>query len=560
LVSPGLYGFLISVVSMLVLGEQPARQAPSLGRISFPTSGAAQAQAPFVRGVLLMHSFEYDDAIEAFRLAQKIDPGFAMAYWGEALSYNQPLWYNEDVAKARAVLARLAPTRDARQAKAPTAREKAYLDAVEHLSGDGAKAARDRAYADRMAAITRQFPEDDEAAALYALALLATIREGERNTAVSLQAGGIASAILEKNPEHPGAAHYALHAFGDGEHAALGLKAARIYARIAPASSHARHMPSHIFLPLGMWDEAVASDESSFAASVDRVKRLGLSMAQADFHSLGWLHYEYLQQGRFAKAREVMKTVESALAAPTRPRQPSNPNPTNPPDPRDLPDLSGHTGHVESEIGRGYGAMSLKSELASMKARLVMEAADWARMKGQASFDNIDELFVLGVASVPLNDRGRAEAALEHLSTAATTLADRDAREVAQIMAAELDGLMRLARNDRPGALAALARGARLEARRPKPIARPYPVKPAGELYGEILLGTGDAAAAVVQFKASLARTPRRAASLLGLARAASTAGQTKLAADTARDFLKAWHMADKDRPELAEARALTKP
>ena len=523
-----------------VLAAQPP---PSLGRISFPTSGSAQAQTSFVRGVLLLHSFEYDDAIEAFRQAQRVDPGFAMAFWGEALSYNQPLWYNEDVTKARGVLARLAPTRAARETKAPTAREKAYLDAVERLFGDGAKAARHRAYTDRMSELTRQFPEDEEASALYALALLATIPEGERNAAVSLKAGGIASAILEKNPEHPGAAHYALHAFGDGEHAAMGLKAARIYARIAPASSHARHMPSHIFLPLGMWDEAVASDESSFAASVDRVKRLGLSMAQADFHSLSWLHYEYLQQGRFAKAREVMRTVEQAIAAPAPSR----------------PTLPAHPAHVESEIGRGYGEMSLKSELASMKARLVMEAADWAQMKGQASFDNIDELFVLGVASVPLNDRGRADAALEHLSTAATTLPNRDAREVAQIMAAELDGLMRLARNDRPGALAALARGAQLEARRPKPVARPYPVKPAGELYAEILLGTGDAAAAVVQFKASLARTPRRAVSLLGLARAASAAGQTKLAADTARDFLKAWHLADKDRPELAEARALAR-
>jgi len=327
----------------------------------------------------------------------------------------------------------------------------------------------------------------------------------------------------------------------------MGLEAARTYARIAPASSHARHMPSHIFLPLGMWDEAVASDESAFAASVDRVKRRGLSMAQADFHSLGWLHYEYLQQGRFAKAREVMRTVERAIAAPALPAPPALPVPPTPHD------------HVESEIGRGYGTMSLKSELASMKARLVMENADWAQMKGQANFDNIDELFVIGVASVPLNDHGRADAALEHLRTAATTLPDRDAREIAQIMAAELDGLMRLARNDRAGALASLARGAELEARRPKPVARPYPVKPAAELYGEILLGTGDSAAALVQFKASLARTPRRAASLLGLARAASAAGLRTLAAETARDFLKAWHLADKDRPELAEARELAR-
>ena len=502
-----------------------------------------QAQAPFVRGVLLLHSFEYDDAIEAFRQAQRIDPGFAMAYWGEALSYNQPLWYNENVDKARAVLARLAPTRAARQAKTPTAREKAYLDAVERLFGDGAKPARDRAYADRMADITRQFPDDDEAAALYALALLATIPEGERNTTVSLNAGAIASAILRKNPEHPGAAHYALHAFDDGEHAAMGLEAARTYARIAPASSHARHMPSHIFLPLGMWGEAAASDESSFAASVARVQRLGLSMAQADFHSLSWLHYEYLQQGRFAKAREVMKTVERAIV----PSPPAHPGPP------------AHAAHVESEIGRGYGTMSLKSELASMKARLVMETADWMQMKGQASFDNIDELFVLGVASVPMNDRGRADAAFEHLSTAATTLPDRDAREIARIMAAELDGLMRLARNDRPGALASLARGAQLEARRPKPVARPYPVKPAGELYGEILLGTGDASAAVVQFKASLARTPGRALSLLGLARAASAAGLRADAVKAAKDFLAVWHLADPDRPELAEARALAR-
>ena len=306
-----------------------------------------------------------------------------MAYWGEALSYNQPLWYNEDVGKARAVLARLAPTRAARQAKAPTAREKAYLDAVERLFGDGGKAERDRAYAEAMAAITRQFPDDEDAAALYALALLATRPSGERDTAVSLKAGGIASAVLAKNPEHPGAAHYALHAFDDGEHAAMGLKAARIYARIAPASSHARHMPSHIFLPLGMWDEAVASDESAFAASVDRVKRLGLSMAQADFHSLSWLHYEYLQQGRFAKARELMRTVERAIAAPhadpwaarqirSRP---------DPPGPRDLP---GHTGHAESEIGRGYDAMSLKGELASMKARLVIETARLGADEGAA--------------------------------------------------------------------------------------------------------------------------------------------------------------------------------
>ncbi len=378
-----------------------------------------------------------------------------MAYWGEAMCHNQALWFNESVEKARAVLAKLAPARAARQAKAPTGREKGYLDAVERLFGDGDKAQRNRAYADRMAELTRQFPDDDEAAALYALSLLGTIPSGQRDPVTSLKAGNIASAILKKNQEHPGAAHYALHAFDDGEHAAMGLQAARIYARIAPASSHARHMPSHVFLPLGMWDEAVASDEASFAASVERVKRLGLSMAQADFHSLSWLHYEYLQQGRFAKAREAMKTVEQAHASASRPVLPLLPFP---------PIMH----HVESEIGRGFSSMSLKSELGSMRARLIVESGSWGDMRGQGSFENIDELFALGYAALKLGDQGRTEAAVEHLSNASKSVPDADARAIAGIMAAELDGLLRTARGDRAGGLAALARAAAAEAARPE--------------------------------------------------------------------------------------------
>jgi tetratricopeptide (TPR) repeat protein len=532
-------------------GAVLAAQVPPqpLGRISFPTSGSAQAQPLFVRGVLFLHSFEYDDAIDAFRQAQKADPRFAMAYWGEALTYNQPLWFNEDVAKARAVLARLGPTAAARLATAPTAREKLYLGAVETLYGEGAKAVRDRAYMERMAELVRLHPDDDEASAFCALALLATIPAAERNQTVSLKAGNLALAILRKNPLHPGAAHYALHAFDDGEHAALGLEAARTYARIAPASSHARHMPSHVFLPLGMWDEAVASDESAFAASVASARRKGLSASQYDFHSLSWLQYEYLQQGRFTKAREAMAQIERALGAGGSGRSGGSSGAGG----------AGEHQHVESEIGKGFNPISLKSELASMKARLVVESGDWALMKGQGSFDNIDELYALGVASVRLGDRGRADAALEHLGNAAKSVPDRDAREIAQIMREELDGVMRESGGDKVGALSALARAAALEAKRPTPIARPYPVKPAAELYGEALLRAGDATAAASQFRASLTRTPRRASSLLGLARASKVAGKPAAAAKTAKEFLAAWHIADPGRPELAEMRALAR-
>lgn len=522
-------------------GQSPAQP---LGRISFPTSAAAAAQPAFIRGVLLLHSFEYDDAIAAFREAQRLDSGFAMAYWGEAMCFNQPLWFNESLPSARAALARLAPTRAARAARAPTAREQGYLDTVELLFGDGNKVARDRAYLDRMAQLSRVYPDDDEAAAFYALALLATIPEGRRNPALSLQAGTIASAILKKNPEHPGAAHYALHAYDDGEHAALGLPAARTYARIAPASSHARHMPSHVFLPLGMWDEASASDESAFAASVERARQKGLSAAQHDFHALGWLQYEYLQQGRFAMARELLKPVEQAMAA----------NPVAPGPPMSV---TGHLAHSESEIGRGFNTISLKSERASLRARLIIESGQWEEMKGQGSFDNVDELFALGVSSVKIGDLARAAAAVEQLQGAQRAAPDADNRRLAQIMTAQVDGLLQLASGKKPAALAALAAAATLEAGLPKPIARPYPIKPAGELYAEALLATGEAAAAVKQFQVALGRTPRRAASLLGLARAAKAAGMLAERARAAKEFLAVWHHADTGRPELAEARAM---
>ena len=218
-----------------------------------------------------------------------------------------------------------------------------------------------------------------------------------------------------------------------------------------------------------------------------------------------------------------------------------------------------HANHVESEIGRGYGTLSLKSELASMRARLVVESGAWSDMKDKGSFDNIDELFALGEAGVRLGDLARADAAVEHLGTAAKTVPDTDAREIAAIMGAELDGLLRIARRDRAGGLAALQRAAALEAKRPRPIARPYPIKPAGELCAEALLDSGDAAAAIAEFQKALARTPRRAASLLGLARAYEKAGGVAEAAKTAKEFLAVWHLADANRPELGEARRLAR-
>jgi len=533
---------LLALLGVAGLGAQ----SPQPGRISFPTSEAGLAQAAFERGVVYLHNFEYDEAILAFREAQKLSPGFAMAFWGEALSYTQPLWYNDQLPRARDVLTRLGPTAAARAGKAPTAREKAYFAAIEPLFGPGDRIVRFRAFADRLAVVARDYPGDDEARVFQALALLATIPEGTRNPEISLKAGALASDVLKRNPQHPGAAHYVLHAYDDGEHNAMALPAARIYAKLAPQSSHALHMPSHAFLPLGMWDDAAASDEASFAASVAWVKRTGRTVNQQDFHSLSWLHYEYLQQGRFAKARETAAVVSRALdetmgtGSNARTRG------------ADMP-----AGHMASEIGRGYDAAGLRNELAGMRARSVIEGSDWHLMKGGATFDNVDELFALGLSSVANDEYGRADSALSELKKASGTVPDRDAAEVASIMADEVSALLSIARGRPEEGLTVLARAAVREAARPKPIARPYPPKPAGELYAEALAGLGQPAAAEAEFRKVLQRLPRRPVSLLGLARAAAAAGDTAEARRASTEFLAIWHAADADRPEIAEARRL---
>jgi tetratricopeptide (TPR) repeat protein len=215
--------------------------------------------------------------------------------------------------------------------------------------------------------------------------------------------------------------------------------------------------------------------------------------------------------------------------------------------------------HIESEIGRGYGSFSLKGELASMRARLVVESGSWTEMKGRTSFDNVDELFALGLASVKLGDEARAEAAFDQLQQARSAAPDEDNRQLAQVMTAEVAGLLQLARGQKAEALRSLQIGAAMEAQRPRPIARPYPIKPAAELYAEALLAAGDARGAVAQFQTALVRTPRRAQALIGLARAAQAAGQRDLAVKTAREFIAMWHGADPGRKELDDARAIAK-
>ena len=276
--------------------DQPGR----LGTITFPTSGSPGAQGDFIRGVLYLHSFEYDEAAEEFRKAQQKDPGFVMAYWGEAMTHTHPIWNEQDLPAARAALTRLGPTPAARAARASTPRERAWLEAVEILYGEGSKPRRDTLYQAAMARVAADYP-DDEATTFHALAIMG-LSQAVRNVDAYMRAGALALPVFQRNPDHPGAAHYVIHAFDDPTHAILGLDAARAYSVIAPGAAHAQHMTTHIFLALGMWPEVIS--QNIIASGPDR------SQWQPG-HYTYWLHYGLLQAGRVDEAAALLDTLKT---------------------------------------------------------------------------------------------------------------------------------------------------------------------------------------------------------------------------------------------------------
>src|SRR5215471_15603738 len=284
-------------------------QQTTLGKVDFPTSGSEKAQAHFLRGVAALHSFWFEEALDEFHESTRIEPDFMMGYWGEAMAYNHPLWAEQDTEAGRKTVAKIKDNGKA------TPKERAYLNAVKILYGEGDKLTRDIAYSAAMEKAYKDYPDDQEVACFYALSLLGTVRPGDKGYRRQALAGAIAMEVFKKNPDHPGAAHFIIHAFDDPDHAILALPAARRYAEIAPDAHHARHMPSHIFLQLGMWPEAAASNESAWAVSKAWVQRKGLPLGAQDYHSLHWLLYVYLQQGRYSKADDLLAIKQKDMAA-----------------------------------------------------------------------------------------------------------------------------------------------------------------------------------------------------------------------------------------------------
>ena len=533
-----------TILAFLLVTTVNAQQS-QLGRVDFPTSGSPAAQAHFLRGLAALHSFWYEEAIEAFRESTKVDPDFMMGYWGEAMTYNHPLWSEQDLAAARQVVAKI------KDSPKLTDRERAYLNAVKSLYGDGDKRARDVAYSAAMEKIYRAYPEDLDAAAFYSLSLLGLMRPGEKGYRLQAQAGAIALAVYEKNPNHPGAAHYIIHAFDDPDHAILALPAARRYADIAPEAHHARHMPSHIFLQLGMWPEAAASNESAWESSDSWMKRKKLPLSVRDYHSLHWLLYAYLQQGRYSKAEELLKLMKQVMTEST----------------------------YDNKLRPDY----YENNYANMAAAFVVETERW---------DLATELFPMSKAPAPseqAQDGGHgthgsspmtsgSSTANASSPTANTTRYSSASRTVPPFIralsaairgsvTAELDGIRGLevsavgaaTKGDFKTAIELMQKATALEEETGAPSGPPSLIKPTHELFGEILLRAGKPADAAAQFHTALLRQPNRARSLLGLARAAAQSGDQTTATATYAKFLDQWKQADEGLPELREARDYVK-
>ena len=539
---------ILFICVLCLLGSNLYAQESQLGRVEFPTSGSEKAQAYFLRGLAALHSFWYEEALEAFRESTKAEPDFAMGYWGEAMAHNHPLWSEQDISAARAVLAKIKETPKL------TERERAYIAALRRLYGDGDKRSRDAAYSLAMEKIYLDHPDDLDAAAFYSLSLLGRVTGEDKSYRLQARAGAIALEVYKKNPNHPGAAHYIIHAFDDPEHAILALPAARRYASIAPEAHHARHMPSHIFLQLGMWPETAASNESAWEASDAWMKRRNLSLSVRDYHSLHWLLYAYLQQGRYNKAEQLLSLMKKVMSESTY-------------DNKLRPD------YYENNYANMAAAFIVETERWNLATELFpTEPSAVAPGKtqgkettmgggihgghGGGAGPTVDATATVRTsrasAVLPVFVRGLAAAVNGSGSTASTA----GSPGIRELGVAALSASMK---KDHDKAIALMKQATALEEQMSAPYGPPTLVKPTHELFGEILLRAGKPAEAAAQFKTALLRQPNRARSLLGAARAAAQSGNHAAATAAYTTLLEQWKQADENLPELREARDFLK-
>jgi len=481
------------VFSMCLLGAFStsafSADLEQIGTFEFPTSASGEAQRHFTLGVGYLHSFGWKQARTEFRKAQEIDPDFALAYWGESLTYNHPLIpVLQDPDSPQDTLNRLGSTSEERLSKAPTNREKGFLRAAEAFAfTEGSLGDKRLAWMYAMLDLYEEFPEDREVIAFTAVAMLsgATVSKDNRvlnnfltesGTEISMQAGAMAMDIFRENPNHPGAAHYIIHSFDHPTYAPLALSAAEKYASIAPAVSHARHMPTHIFIQHGMWDRVAEWNDSAFLAGWDLWEPGDAAGDQN--HSSDWGQYGDLQRGNFDRSEMWINRASDVLA-------------NNPGD------------------GRSTGTLK------TMKARHIIETENWETYELTDSL-NSDELLALGLSAANLGDLDLAQAVADRLEDLSS---QSPSNTTLNLISMEISALTMFKKGQEEEAVALLMEAVSVAENQSPPRGAASPLKPVHELAGDLLLTMGSHDKAAELYETSLGRMANRPRALLGAAR-----------------------------------------
>jgi len=531
---PALFFFATFASTALADDEQTQHHhedltATQLGTVTFPVSCAPDVQKPFERGVALLHSFWYEEAEKEFQQIAIDDPHCVMAHWGVAMSLWHQLWNNPD---AKVIQRGLDEVHEAKTTDGPTtAREKAYIAAIATFYNNSKKLnheARAKAYSDAMKKVYESYPDDHEAAAFYALSLLASEPHDDETFANRMQAAAVLENLFAIEPDHPGVAHYLIHAYDKPQLAQLGLPAARRYAQIAPAAPHALHMPSHIFARVGLWQDDINSNLASIAAT-RKTAAMHMGGEGHQFHAMDFLVYAYLQSGREADAQKVIDEVKAMPKMKSMYGDDFDPQ-TNA--------LTKFPAIYDLELRHWSDAAVLQVVPGSLRGD--QSITYWARAIGAARSGNLaqahkdlEQIEAIRKEFVAEKKTEYAEAVGEDYQEAAAWVAhaegkDEEAITGLRVLADKTDKL-----GDEPEGI------------------------PAREQLADMLLEAKRPQQALAEYQTDLRLNPNRFNGLYGAARAAEAAGKQADATEYYALLLKICDGSNSTRPELSRAREL---
>jgi len=504
--------------------------AEVLGHVSFPTSCKASSREGIERGVALLHSFGYVKARQTFAAVTWQDPGCAMAHWGIAMTQYQELWGAPDAGMIRLGASEMAKARALAAKSKITGREKAYIDALSaFFAGDVPFLKRADAYAAKMDALHAKYPGDVEGAAFDALAILADTPPSETDLTHPRRVLAILKPLFRAHPYHPGLAHYIIHTCDTPRLAGDGLEAAKAYAKIAPASAHALHMPAHIFARLGMWDDDIASNEASVKASA-AAEAAGQPGAAHQMHADEFLIYAYLQTGEDEKAKALNARMGGVGA---------------------------HMLAMPGMDDMKTGGHFFSNELNAVTA---MELHDWqgaAGLQPEAGSEVYNTFITYwgqAAAAGHLHDAKLAAQALAGFDKAIEDMKTSPYAPYVDGMQVQRNEILawQAVAEDRPDDAVALMRKA---ADQQDKLGQAEVDIPAREMLGDVLMMQKKPEAALAEYRVALKLSPNRLNGLLSAGAAAEAAGQ----AEVARGYYKAaavqtHNAAASQRPELVRA------